>query len=55
MLYEVITVIATFVSALSVVLAGVIGWVGLIIPHVTRLIFGADNREAGVDQCHRFR
>ncbi|MDD3343055.1 MAG: iron ABC transporter permease [Sulfurospirillaceae bacterium] len=35
---------ATLISALCVVLAGVIGWVGLIIPHITRLIFGADNQ-----------
>jgi len=35
---------ATLLSALSVVLAGVIGWIGLIIPHITRLIFGADNQ-----------
>jgi iron complex transport system permease protein len=36
---------ATFISALSVVLAGIIGWIGLIIPHITRLIFGADNKK----------
>ncbi len=35
---------ATLLSALSVVLAGVIGWIGLIIPHITRLVFGADNQ-----------
>lgn len=36
---------ATLISALSVVLAGIIGWIGLIIPHITRLIFGADNKK----------
>ncbi len=35
---------ATFISALTVVLAGVIGWVGLIVPHIARLFLGADNR-----------
>jgi iron complex transport system permease protein len=36
---------ATLISALSVVLAGIIGWIGLIIPHITRLLFGADNKK----------
>lgn len=35
---------ATFISALSVILAGIIGWVGLVIPHITRFLFGADNK-----------
>lgn len=34
---------ATLVSALSVSLAGMIGWIGLIIPHFTRLLFGPRN------------
>ena len=37
-------VVATFISALSVILAGIIGWIGLIIPHIARLLFGADNK-----------
>lgn len=37
--------LATLVSALCVVMAGVIGWIGLIIPHIARLLFGADNRK----------
>ena len=39
-----IILVATFVSALSVTIAGIIGWIGLIVPHITRFIFGADNR-----------
>ncbi len=35
---------ATLISAMTVVLAGVIGWVGLIIPHICRMLFGADNK-----------
>lgn len=35
---------ATFISALSVTIAGIIGWIGLIVPHIARFIFGADNR-----------
>nr|WP_241091720.1 iron chelate uptake ABC transporter family permease subunit [Campylobacter showae] len=31
-------------SALSVTIAGIIGWIGLIVPHMARFIFGADNR-----------
>lgn len=38
-----VIVCATLVSALTVVIAGTIGWVGLIIPHVTRMITGPDN------------
>jgi len=34
---------ATLVSALSVSLAGMIGWIGLIVPHFTRLLFGPRN------------
>jgi len=40
--YGVIAV-ATFVSAMTVSLAGMVGWVGLIIPHVARLAVGPGN------------
>ena len=39
-----IILVATFVSALSVTIAGIVGWIGLIVPHIARFIFGADNR-----------
>jgi iron complex transport system permease protein len=35
---------ATLISALTVVIGGMIGWVGLIIPHVARMLAGPDNR-----------
>jgi ABC transporter, permease protein, fecCD family len=35
---------ATFISALSVTIAGIIGWIGLIVPHIARFIFGANNQ-----------
>ncbi len=35
---------ATLISALTVVVGGMIGWVGLIIPHVARMLVGPDNR-----------
>ena len=35
---------ATCISALTVVLGGMIGWVGLVIPHIARMLVGPDNR-----------
>jgi iron complex transport system permease protein len=35
---------ATVISALTVVIGGLIGWVGLIIPHIGRMLVGPDNR-----------
>lgn len=35
---------ATLMSALTVVMAGMIGWVGLIIPHISRMLVGPDNK-----------
>ena len=40
----VLIVIATVLSAITVMLAGMVGWVGLIIPHISRMIVGPDNR-----------
>jgi iron complex transport system permease protein len=37
--------LATLVSALTVSMAGMIGWVGLIIPHIARLALGASNTQ----------
>ncbi len=41
----IIIVIVTILSAISVSLCGMIGWVGLIIPHIGRLIVGTDHRK----------
>ena len=38
-----VIVLATLASALTVSVAGMIGWVGLIIPHVARLLVGPGN------------
>ncbi|QAR33515.1 iron ABC transporter permease [Geovibrio thiophilus] len=35
---------ATLVSASTVVIAGTIGWVGLVVPHMARFFVGPDNR-----------
>lgn len=34
---------ATLISALTVVMAGIIGWVGLLVPHIARMLIGPDN------------
>ncbi|MEF3169415.1 MAG: iron ABC transporter permease [Deltaproteobacteria bacterium] len=34
---------ATMISALTVVVGGMIGWVGLIIPHICRMVIGPNN------------
>jgi iron complex transport system permease protein len=39
-----IIVVASFLGAITVTLGGMIGWVGLVIPLIARLLFGADNR-----------
>ena len=35
---------ATLVTATAVSVSGVIGWIGLVIPHMARMILGSDNR-----------
>lgn len=39
-----VILIATLLAALAVMMAGIIGWVGLIAPHLTRLLLGPSNR-----------
>ncbi|MDD3761352.1 MAG: iron ABC transporter permease [Acidithiobacillus sp.] len=36
--------LATLLAALAVVMAGMIGWIGLIVPHLARLLLGPGNR-----------
>jgi iron complex transport system permease protein len=36
--------LSTLISALTVMIGGIIGWVGLIIPHICRMLVGPDNR-----------
>jgi len=40
----VVIICATLVTAASVAVSGMIGWVGLVIPHFSRMIFGYDYR-----------
>ena len=35
---------ATLITAAAVSIAGIIGWVGLIIPHIARMIVGSNNQ-----------
>jgi iron complex transport system permease protein len=39
-----LVLVATVISALTVVVGGLIGWVGLVIPHIARMLVGPDNR-----------
>ncbi|MBR5228566.1 MAG: iron ABC transporter permease [Firmicutes bacterium] len=41
-LRAVVIICATLVTAASVSVSGLIGWVGLVIPHICRLVFGQD-------------
>jgi len=36
---------ASLITAAATAVAGVIGWIGLIIPHLVRMMVGADNRK----------
>lgn len=40
----VVIICATMISAASVSIGGIIGWIGLVIPHIGRLLAGPDNR-----------
>ena len=41
----VVIVCATVISACAVSISGIIGWIGLVIPHIGRLLVGPDNRD----------
>jgi len=41
---KLILVISSFAASFSVAVTGIIGFVGLVIPHITRLIFGPNHR-----------
>ena len=44
LLRAVLILCATLVTAASISVSGVIGWVGLVIPHLSRKLIGSDNR-----------
>jgi iron complex transport system permease protein len=35
---------ATLITATCVSVSGVIGWIGLVVPHISRMMVGSDNR-----------
>jgi len=40
----IIILCATFISAAAVCISGIIGWIGLVIPHIGRLLVGSNNK-----------
>lgn len=40
----IVIIASTFITATSVALCGIIGWIGILVPHITRMIFGNNNR-----------
>lgn len=47
----VIIVMATLITAACVTVTGVIGWVGLVIPHICRMIIGVDHKNLLPASC----
>lgn len=39
-----IIVASTLITASSVALCGIIGWVGLLVPHICRIVFGVNTK-----------
>lgn len=37
--------ITTIITASSVSISGIIGWVGLVVPHIARILFGSDHKK----------
>ena len=44
LLRVVVIACATLITAVAVAISGIIGWVGLVIPHFCRMVFGYDYR-----------
>ena len=42
---------ATIATAGAVCISGVIGWIGLVVPHICRMIIGSDNKMCIRDSC----
>ncbi|GAA0739222.1 iron ABC transporter permease [Clostridium oceanicum] len=43
--YKIFLVVCSIITALCVSLCGIIGFVGLVVPHIARLLLGADNKK----------
>lgn len=44
-IYKILLIVCTVTTAFCVSLCGIIGFVGLVVPHLTRMVVGADNRK----------
>ncbi len=44
MLRTIVLICATICTATSISLCGMVGWLGILAPHIARMIFGSDNR-----------
>ena len=42
---------ATIITAVSVTVVGIVGWVGLVIPHISRLLVGVDHKDLLPTSC----
>ena len=40
-----VILLTSMITAAATAVAGVIGWIGLIVPHLVRMMVGADNRK----------
>ncbi|MFI3201879.1 MAG: iron ABC transporter permease [Eubacteriales bacterium] len=40
----IVIVAATFCTATSISMCGMVGWIGILVPHICRMTFGSDNR-----------
>ena len=40
-----IIIFATLITAASVSISGIVGWIGLVIPHITRMLFGSNHQK----------
>jgi len=43
--FVLLIVVATILTAISVSVSGTIGWIGLVIPNITRLLIGSNNKK----------
>lgn len=46
-----VILIATIMTAVTVSVCGIIGWIGLVIPHIARLLIGNDRPDIDSGKC----
>ena len=45
-IFKIMIVLSSILVALSVALAGIIGFMGLVVPHIGRMFIGSDNKKS---------